>query len=147
MDVHPVTDSNRHQRLYPYMNKLISKVLHLEHGMITDQMISDSWGHITNKAWDENIKSIMTTKSRKQIESVLWTLLESESSYTHDRMQGMSNIWNMSGMVTSSARNKSKPWTNHWKQCSNTVKRGIITPSLPSMAKLPRSTCSLWLTL
>ena len=128
------------------MDKLISKVLHLEHGMITDQMISDSWSHMTNKVWDEKTKSMMTVRSRKQIESVLWTLLESESSHTHDWMQGTSDTLNMNGIVTSSPRNKSKPWTNHWKQCLNNVKRGILCSSLLSMAILLRSTCSMWLT-
>ena len=128
------------------MDKLISKILHLEHGLITDQMISDSWDYITNKVWDEKTKSMMTVRSRKQIVSVLWTLTESKSSHTHDWMQGTSNTLNMNGIVTSSPRNKSKPWTNHWKQCLNIVKRGIIAPSLISITKIARSACSMWLT-
>ena len=110
MDVHPVTDSKKGINIDRSTWKSISRKYYtLNNGMITDQMISDSWGYMTNKVWDEKAEAMVTGRSRKQIVSVLWTLLESESSYTQDRIQGMSDIWNMSGMITSSARNKSKP--------------------------------------
>ena len=149
MDVHRVIDSKIGRGIdvrSPAWISLSRKVLHLEQWHDYRPNDSDSWGYMTNKVWDEKTKSIMSARSRKQIVSVLWTLLENKSSYTGSNTRNERYLeyeWNGHQFSKKQKQALDKSLKTVSKHCEERHTWSITALD----GKIARSACSMWLTL